>query len=47
MIFLGAYISGSQTVLESTILALVVLIKVTRPQPTEEERWNGMSDRKA
>jgi len=47
VIFLGAYISGNQTVLVSTIAAIVVLIKVTRPQPTEEERWNGMSDRKA
>jgi len=47
MIFFGTYISGNQTVLCSTIAAIVVLIKVTRPQPAEEERWNGMNDRKA
>jgi hypothetical protein len=43
----GAYISGSQTALGSTIAAIVVLIKVTMPQPSEEERFNDMSDREA
>lgn len=47
MIFFGAYISGNQTILGSIITAIMVLIKVTMPQPSEEKRWNGMSDREA
>jgi hypothetical protein len=47
MIFFGMYINGNQTVLGSTIAAMVVLTKVTVPQPSEEERWNCMSDREA